>query len=65
MVEPADYDMYCSMVDAGVFIYPAPVWLGFFYRWHEDQATWKMHKDPTNYDIMIQEFWREKWKTAS
>ena len=61
----ADYDMYCSMSDAGVFIYPAPVWLGFFYRWHEDQATWKMHKDPTNYDIMIQEFWREKWKTAN
>ena len=58
----ADYDLYCKLIDEGVFIYPSPVWLGFYYRWHEEQATWKVHKQGVNYDIMIQEYWREKWK---
>jgi len=57
----ADYDLYCSLADNGVMIYPVPVWLGFYYRWHEDQATWKVHKEGTNYDKMIRDYWREKW----
>ena len=58
----ADYDLYCRLVDSGVFIYSVPSWIGFCYRWHEDQATWKVHKEGINYDKMIQDFWREKWK---
>jgi len=58
----ADYDLYCRLADNGIFIYPAPAWLGFYYRWHEDQATWKVQKEQTNYDILIQEHWGEKWK---
>ncbi len=58
----ADYDLYCRLVDSGVFIYSVPAWIGFCYRWHEDQATWKVHKEGKNYDKMIQDHWREKWK---
>lgn len=58
----ADYDLYCRLVDNRVFIYPVPEWLGFYYRWHEGQATWKVHKEGINYDKMIQDYWREKWK---
>tara|TARA_R100000900_G_scaffold146103_1_gene134379 strand:- start:5628 stop:6374 length:747 start_codon:yes stop_codon:yes gene_type:complete len=58
----ADYDLYCSLAENDVFIYPAPMWLGFCYRWHEEQATWKVHKEGINYDKMIQDFWRDKWK---
>ena len=60
----ADYDLSCKLADNNVFIYPAPMWLGYFYRWHEGQATWEMHKlkNKVNYDALIQDFWREKWK---
>lgn len=58
----ADYDLYCRLADNDVFIYPAPMWLGFCYRWHPDQATWKVHKESINYDKMIQDYWKEKWK---
>ena len=58
----ADYDLYCRLIDHNVFIYPSPVWLGFCYRWHSEQATWKVHKEGVNYDKMIQDYWREKWK---
>ncbi len=57
----ADYDLYCRMVDNGIFIYPFPHWIGFNYRWHEEQATWKVHKEEKNYDKIIQDYWREKW----
>ena len=57
-----DYDCYCRIVDKGHFIYPYPKWLGYYYRWHENQATWGMHKEQTNYDKKIQDFWRSKWK---
>jgi len=57
----ADYDLYCSLVDRGHFIFPANKWLGYYYRWHPEQATWDMHKEPKNYDKMIQDAWREKW----
>jgi len=58
----ADYDLYCRLIDNGVFIYSIPKWLGFYYRWHSEQATWKVHKEQKNYDKMIQDYWREKWK---
>ena len=58
----ADYDLYCRLADNGVFIYSVPKWLGFYYRWHPEQATWKVHKEAKNYDKMIQDYWREKWK---
>jgi len=58
----ADYDFYCQLVDKGEFIFPVSSWLGFNYRWHPEQATWKMKKQQTNYDKKIQRFWREKWR---
>tara|TARA_R100001163_G_C5051300_1_gene188087 strand:+ start:722 stop:1468 length:747 start_codon:yes stop_codon:yes gene_type:complete len=58
----ADYDLYCRLIDNDIFIYPYPEWIGFNYRWHEEQATWKVHKEGANYDKMIQDHWREKWK---
>ena len=57
----ADYDLYCQLADEGHYILPVPEWIGYNYRWHEDQATWGMHKSGTNYDAMIQKKWREKW----
>jgi glycosyltransferase involved in cell wall biosynthesis len=57
-----DYDLYCRLADQGHFIYPYPQWVGYYYRWHKDQATWGMHSEPTNYDQMIKDEWREKWK---
>ena len=59
----ADYDLYCKLADNDVMIYPAPNWLGFFYRWHPEQATWKVQKEAKNYDKMIQDYWRKKWET--
>lgn len=57
----ADYDLYCKLADEGVFIFPVNRWLGYCYRWHEEQATWKVKKEETNYDKAIQEYWRKKW----
>ncbi len=56
-----DYDMFCNLADNGVFIYPVPVHLGYYYRWHGDQCTWKVHKDPNNYDKIIQNYWKKRW----
>ncbi|MAE82015.1 MAG: hypothetical protein CMB80_04720 [Flammeovirgaceae bacterium] len=58
----ADYDLYCRLADNDIFIYPAPRWLGFYYRWHSGQATWQVHKEGKNYDRMIQDYWKDKWK---
>ena len=58
----ADYDLYCNLIDNDVFIYPFPQWLGFYYRWHPEQATWNVHKESRNYDVEIQKYWRDKWK---
>lgn len=58
----ADYDLYFNLADKGYFIYPFPKWLGYYYRIHEEQATWGMHSELTNYDKLIQEKWRVKWK---
>jgi|TARA_Y100000310_G_C20585890_1_gene765384 glycosyltransferase involved in cell wall biosynthesis len=58
-----DYDTYCYMADQGIFIYPVPVHMGYYYRWHQDQATWKVHKSKkdVDYDKIIQEYWKKKW----
>jgi glycosyltransferase involved in cell wall biosynthesis len=60
----ADYDLYCNLADAGHYILPVPSWIGYNYRWHEEQATWGMHKSKINYDSLIQSYWREKWNIS-
>ena len=57
----ADYDLYCDLADKGFFILPVPSWLGYNYRWHDEQATWGMHRSKINYDSLIQSHWRKKW----
>ena len=59
-----DYDAYCYLADKGTFIYPVPSFLGYNYRWHDGQCTWKVHenKKDINYDKIIQEYWSTKWK---
>ena len=58
----ADYDLYCSLADNGIMIVAAPMWLGFYYRWHEEQATWKVHMAGIDHDKAIQKHWGTKWK---
>jgi len=60
---PGDFDMYCSLADSDIFIYPVNACLGYFYRWHDDQATWKVLRDPkiSGYHKIIEEYWRKKW----
>jgi len=57
-----DYALYCSLVDLGYYIYSFPGWLGYNYRWHPSQSTWGMKREPTDYDRIIQNHWKEKWK---
>ena len=57
----ADYDLYCNLAENDVFIFPANVFLGYYYRWHPEQATWSVQKEGKNYDKMIQDYWKEKW----
>tara|TARA_R110000824_G_scaffold391519_2_gene589357 strand:- start:10394 stop:11134 length:741 start_codon:yes stop_codon:yes gene_type:complete len=57
-----DYDMWCGLADKDIPIVSITGYLGYFYRWHSEQATWKVQKDPTNYDKIIQDYWRKKWK---
>lgn len=59
-----DYELYFNIADNGLFIYPYPKWIGYYYRWHEGQATWGMHKETTNYDEKIKSYWSKKWKQA-
>jgi len=56
-----DYDLYFNFADKDLFIYPYPKWLGYYYRWHNGQATWGMHQETANYDEIIKQFWKEKW----
>lgn len=56
-----DYDLYCQMVDKGYYIHNTKTWLGYMYRMHSNQATWKMQKDEIKYDKLIQKKWRYKW----
>jgi len=58
-----DYDMFCNFADNNVFIYPVNTFLGYYYRWHSGQATWKVieEKKELDYDQMIQKYWKNKW----
>ena len=58
-----DYDMFCYLADQGIFIYPIPQCLGYYYRWHEGQCTWKVHekKQELDYDKIVQNYWKKKW----
>ena len=57
----ADYDLYCKLADNNIMIYSGPRWLGFYYRWHPEQATWKVQQEGKGHDRKIQDFWRQKW----
>ena len=59
-----DYDMFCNLADNGIFIYSVPKFMGYYYRWHENQNTWKVHekKKIFDYDAMIKKYWKEKWQ---
>ena len=58
-----DYDTFCNFADNGVFIYPVPKFLGYYYRWHPKQCTWSVidEKKTVNYDKIIQDYWKKKW----
>lgn len=57
-----DYDLWCQLADKGHYIYPSPKYLGYKYRWHEDQCTWGMHKDFSDVSQRIRDYWRKEWK---
>lgn len=59
-----DYNCYFNLTDNNVFIYPTPVWLGYYYRWHEGQSTWGMQKNFNEIDLKIKNFWKEKWSMS-
>lgn len=59
-----DYALYCELATRGHFIWPAPKWLGYWYRIHETNASWGMHKEldaPNTIDKQIQKRYRKKW----
>lgn len=58
----SDYDLYFSLADQNIFIYPFPGWLGYYYRWNNQQSTWGMHREETKYDVLIREEWQKRWK---
>jgi len=61
----ADYDMYCSFADKGIYIHTFYTWLGYVYRVHEAQSTWGMVEEASKgnvFDHKIQSFWRKQWK---
>jgi len=57
-----DYDMWCGLADRGIPIYPITGYLGYYYRWHQEQCTWKVQQNPVDYDKLIKEYWEKKWK---
>ena len=56
-----DYDMWCGLADRGISVYSVPGYLGYYYRWHPDQCTWKVKQNSVNYDQVIKDYWRKKW----
>ena len=58
-----DYDMFCNLADNRIFIYSVPRFLGYYYRWHNNQNTWLVHeqKKHIDYDKMIKDYWQSKW----
>lgn len=60
-----DYDVYCQLADKGIMVSVCNEWLGYFYRIHEDQCTWKMVEESrkgNNFDHRIKSFWSSKWE---
>lgn len=57
----SDYEMYFNLTDNDIPIYPISSWLGYYYRWHENQSTWGMHSSGVNFDEKIRQKWKEKW----
>jgi len=57
----SDYDLYFNLANNNIFVYPYPQWIGYYYRWHDNQSTWGMHKENKNYDKLIKDTWRKKW----
>lgn len=56
-----DYELWCRLAHKGIMVYPVPAWLGYYYRRHENQASWSMMKSEVNYDDIIKNKWKEKW----
>lgn len=56
-----DYDKFCRLIDAGHFIHSSNKWFGHFYRWHDNQDTWSVLKNKNNYNLLIQDYWKQKW----
>ena len=61
----ADYDLYCRLADKNIFIHPCSDWLGYHYRWHKDQATWRVLSESVDYNSKIQSYWRSKWRDTT
>jgi len=62
----SDYDLYCQLVDKGVFIETCPDCLGYYYVMHKDQATWGMVQEKVqgnHIDLKIQNKWKQKWES--
>lgn len=57
-----DYEFWCRLADKGYMVYPVPKWLGYYYRWHENQATWAMQKSNIKHDERIKTYWKNKWR---
>lgn len=58
----ADYNLYFHLAEKEKFIYPFPMWLGYYYRWHAGQSTWGMQKESTRYDDKIKSRWSKAWE---
>ncbi len=56
-----DYNCYFNLANMGIFIYPYPKWLGYYYRWHSGQSTWGMHKNYSDIDQKLRNHWKNKW----
>ena len=62
-----DYDKFCRIVDSGYYIHTANEWFGHYYRWHQGQDSWSVlqNDDNIDYNVLIQEYWKQKWETQS
>ena len=58
----ADYDLYCHLIDNGIYIENIGQWIGYYYNINDQQATWQMHGDALNYSNVIRKKWKTKWK---
>ena len=56
-----DYNCYFNLANMGIFVYPYPKWLGYYYRWHKGQSTWGMHKNYSDIDEKLRNYWQNKW----